>query len=280
MTDEAGAAMLIAQITDPHIRAAGRLAYGMVDTAGALARAVGALNALEPRPDLVLVTGDLVDFGLDAEYGLFRELMAPLRAPWFALMGNHDERESFRAAFPEQPSPLSDGFIQYALEDWPVRILALDTLVPGNGFGRLCGRRLDWLKARLDAQPERPTIIAMHHPPFRTGIGHMDKIGLADADALRAVVAPHRSVQRIVCGHLHRDIVTTFAGTVAATCPSVAHQVVLDLRPDGPSAFALEPPAYQLHHWSERDGLRSHTAFIGSFDGPYPFFDEGGALID
>lgn len=275
----AGRAMLIAQITDPHVRANGRLAYGVVDTTAAIARAIEALNNLDPLPDVALVTGDLVDFGRTEEYGVLRELLAPLKIPYFLLLGNHDERQNFRAAFATPATRGDADFVHYTVEDWPVRLIALDTVIPGYGSGRLCDRRMEWLAARLAEQPERPTIIAMHHPPFRTGIAHMDIIGLDNAEPLRVLVRQHQNIQRIVCGHLHRDITIRFAGTIAATCPSVSHQVALDLRPNGPSAFVMEPPAYQLHHWSESEGLRTHTAYIEEFRGPYPFFDEKGTLI-
>lgn len=273
--------MLIAQITDTHIKADGKLAYGIVDTAAYLARAVEALNALDPLPDIALVTGDLVDLGRPVEYARLRALLAPLRMPYFLLAGNHDERAALKAGFSDHAYlGASDGFVHYTLEDWPCRIIALDTVVPGKGGGTLCDARISWVAARLREQPMRPTVIAMHHPPFRTGIAHMDEQGLDNAAALRDVVALHPNVERLICGHLHRPIQARFAGTIASTAPSVAHQVALDLRPDGPSRFVMEPPGYQLHHWTDADGLRSHTAFIGDFAGPYPFFDQAGRLID
>jgi 3',5'-cyclic AMP phosphodiesterase CpdA len=107
----------------------------------------------------------------------------------------------------------------------------------------------------------------------------MDKIGLDGAAALAAVIARHPNVERVLCGHIHRPIQVRFAGTIASVCPSPAHQVALDLAPDAPSRFKMEPPGYQLHKWSDRNGIVSHTAFIGEFAGPYPFY-EGGKLID
>ena len=273
--------MLLAQITDTHIKADQKLAYGKVDTAGHLARAVEALNALHPRPDLVVITGDLVDFGRTDEYQRLRALLAPLQIPFFLVVGNHDARAELRAVFDDHAYLRQGGeFIQYAIEDWPMRIVAIDTMVPMQGGGTLCPQRLDWLHRTLAQQPRRPTIIAMHHPPFVTGIGHMDKIGLADASGLARIVAQFPNIERIICGHLHRDIHVRFAGTVAGTCPSVAHQVALDLRDDAPSRFMLEPPGFQLHYWRDGHGLRTHTGFIGDFAGPYRFFDETGALID
>ena len=119
----------------------------------------------------------------------------------------------------------------------------------------------------------------MHHPPFETLIGHMDEIGLEGSAALAKIIARHPQVERILCGHLHRPIQFRFAGTIASTCPSPAHQVALDLAPDAASQFKMEPPAFQLHAWKKGLGVVSHTAYIGDFAGPYPFY-EGEQLID
>jgi Icc protein len=152
-------------------------------------------------------------------------------------------------------------------------------VIPRAGGGELNPASLGWLDRVLQAQPERPTVIVMHHPPFRTGIGHMDEIGLAQPEALEQVVRRHPQVERILCGHLHRAIHVRFGGTIASTCPGTSHQVVLDLSPDAASQFVIEPPAFQLHMWDAQAGLVSHTAYIGEFDGPYPFYD-GDGLID
>ncbi len=272
--------MLICQISDLHIKTPGKLSYGVVDTSGMLQRCVEHIQALKTKPDIVVATGDLTDFGRPAEYAHLRELLAPLAVPLYLIPGNHDHRENMVAAFPDhayltQMRP----FIQYAIEDLPMRILALDTVIPEKSGGELCDQRLAWLKEKLAAAPDRPTIIIMHHPPFKTFIGHMDRIGLANSEALKSIVSQHPQVERILCGHLHRPIQVRWAGTLASTTPSPAHQVALDLTDDAPSHFVMEPPGYQLHKWHPESGLVSHTAFIGKFDGPYPFYDEGG-LID
>lgn len=273
--------MIIAQISDLHVTAGKRLAYRRVDTASALAATVAQIKALDPQPDIVLATGDLVDLGTPNEYARLRELLAPLRAPVFAIPGNHDERNAFCAAFNvEGYLPQARSTLDYTIEEWPVRIVALDTVVPGAGHGALSGEQIAWLEARLTEQPDRPTIVAMHHPPFVTGIGHMDEIRLlAGAQALGAVIERHPQVERVICGHVHRAIQVRWHGTIASTAPSTAHQVVLDLRAGGPSTFALEPPGLQLHLWREGQGVISHTAAIGHFDGPYPFFEESGELV-
>jgi 3',5'-cyclic AMP phosphodiesterase CpdA len=272
--------MLIGQISDLHIKPDGKLSYRVVDTAGMVARCVGHVLALKQHPDCVVVTGDLVDFGRPEEYATLRALLAPLPMPYYVIPGNHDEHAALRAAFPDHGYLRQwDPFIQYAIEDWPVRIVALDTVIPGESGGELCAMRLAWLESTLARQPRKPTIVIMHHPPFTTGIGHMDKIGLADTSGLAAIIGQHPQVERVLCGHLHRPIQARFAGTIASTCPSPAHQVALDLDPEAPSRFMMEPPGYQLHQWSAADGVVSHTAFIGEFAGPYPFY-EGGKLID
>jgi len=102
----------------------------------------------------------------------------------------------------------------------------------------------------------------------------MDRIGLSGSDALARVIGRHPQVERVLCGHLHRPIQFRFAGTIASTCPSPAHQVALDLAPGAASAFRMEPPAFQLHAWRKGVGVVSHTAYIGDFAGPYPFKEE------
>jgi Icc protein len=271
--------MLLAQITDLHIKPRGRLAYRKVDTAQCLETAVAALAVLPQAPDAILVTGDLVDAGRPEEYGLLREILSPIRAPLFLMPGNHDARGPLRGAFPDHRYLGTDGPIRYAVEEFPLRLLALDSLVDGQGGGRLGAAQLDWLDRQLAGQPNRPTVVAVHHPPFATGIGHMDRIGLEDAAGLAAVIGRHGQVERVLSGHLHRSIQTRFAGTIASTAPSTAHAVALDIRPDAPSAFIEEPPGYQIHWYAPSSGLVSHTAAIGDWPGPFPFF-ENGILID
>lgn len=275
--------MLICQISDLHIKTSGKLSYRVVDTSGMLKHCVDHILALKQQPDIVIATGDLTDFGRPAEYAHLRELVAPLTMPIYMIPGNHDHRENMVAAFPDH-SYLTQAlpFIQYAIEDWPMRILAIDTVIEGSSSGELCAVRLSWLRRKLEEAPDRPTVIIMHHPPFRTFIGHMDDIGLDrvnGAEGLKAIVARHPQVERILCGHLHRPVQVRWAGTLASTTLSPAHQVVLDLSADAPSHFVMEPPGYQLHRWHAETGLVSHTAFIGKFDGPYPFYD-GAGLID
>lgn len=273
--------MIIAQITDTHIKAGGRLAYRKVDSAAKLADCVAHLNAMNPRPDMALLTGDLVDFGKPEEYAVLREILAPLRMPMYAIPGNHDERAAFRAAFAADGYLPRDGdFCHYAIEDYPVRLIGLDTTVPGEPGGNLCPDRLAWLDARLAEAPERPTVLFMHHPPFLTGIANMDWQNCRNGDALGALVERHRQVFRVLCGHVHRPIHLHWHGVTASIAPSPSHSCAFDLNSDAPHDFVLEPPTCAVHYWRADTGLISHLTFIGDYGGRFPFYDAAGKLID
>jgi 3',5'-cyclic AMP phosphodiesterase CpdA len=271
---------LLLQLSDLHIREPGRLAYGRLDTAQYLRQAVDTILRLAQRPDAVVLTGDLTDFGRDEEYAHLRSLVTPLTMPLYLMPGNHDDREQLRRSFPEHVYLGSNGFVQYSVAVGDMQLIALDTVVPGASYGSLCDRRLKWLADTLDQHCGRPIVIAMHHPPFLTLISHMDQIGLLQgAGELEKLVAKHTNVERVICGHLHRSIQVRFGGSIAMTAPSPAHQVCLDLSPNAPSAWTLEPPGFILHALSETNLLSSHTIASGPFEGPFPFHADG-QLID
>lgn len=263
---------LLAQLSDLHVKARGELSYRVVDTATMLRECVKHVLALKQLPDAVAITGDLTDGGRPEEYALLRELLSPLAMPVYLMTGNHDDAGALRAAFADHAylRQSADG-IQYVIDEHPLRIVALDTVIPGESGGALSGERIAWLDRALAQAPGRPTVVLMHHPPFTTHIGHMDAYGLRDPQPLAAVIRRHPQVERLLCGHVHRPIEARFAGTVAATAPSPAHQVALDLVAEAPSRFVMEPPAYRIHAYAPETGLVTHTAFVGEFAGPYPF---------
>ena len=262
--------MRIAQITDLHILLPGRLLQRRVDTGHYLREAVTKLRGLNPAPDALLISGDLVESGMSDEYGYLRSLLAPIDFPYFVIPGNHDERAALRRAFGDHPYLPKKGFLQYAIDDYPVRLIGLDTVISGKTEGELCAERLAWLNGKLHEVPEKPTLIFMHHPPFTTGIAHMDQWGFRNPDAFAAVVRAHPQIERIVCGHVHRPIQARFAGTLAVTCPSTAHQIDFDLNPAAPVAFIMEPPGLMLHIWSGQT-MATHTIYTKSYDGPYKY---------
>lgn len=263
--------MLLAQISDMHVRVPGNPLYGRIDTPAFLERAVAHIAALDRRPDAVIATGDLVDGGSVDEYRALRDLLAPLEMPVYLVPGNHDRRDGLRAVFGDLPWLPADGFVQYAIEAGPLRLLGLDTLVEGRGHGALCDERLNWLDARL-AESDRPTVVFMHHPPFACGIDAFDAIRLNEgAERMAAIVGRHRHVERIVCGHVHRAIQVRWAGTLGVVAPSTAHQATLDLHPGAKMSLTMEPPGVMLHLWTPAAGLVSHTVPVGTWPGPEPF---------
>ncbi|WP_423193542.1 phosphodiesterase [Cupriavidus sp. H18C2] len=277
-------ACLVAQLTDLHIKAGGKLSYRMVDTAGALHAAIDTLLAAPQRPDVVVVTGDLVDFGDPHEYRFLRDILQRLPMPVKLLPGNHDHRTSLRAVFHDHDYLFAHGDaeapVHYAIDAGPLRLVGFDCTVPGQPGGHATPDGLAWLDATLAAAPGRPTLVMLHHPPFHTGIGHMDAQGLGNAAGLEAVIARHAHVERVICGHLHRHITRRFGGTIAMTAPGPAHQVALDLDPQAASRFRMEPPGYLLHWWHPAHGLVTHLAAIGDHGPLHPFFDGQGKLID
>lgn len=247
-----------------HVKPRGQMLSGALDSYANLARTIERLNGCAPRPDLLVATGDLTADGQPEEYAALRELLDGVRMPYLLIPGNHDDRENLRAAFPDQP--WEDGpFLQYAVDDWPLRILALDTLIPGQVQGSVCAERCRWLDDRLAEQPDRPAVVIMHHPPFATAIGHLDRMGLTDPAGIAAIVAKHRQVVRILCGHVHRPINTVFAGVPASVAPATSFQIQLKLDESKGIAWTREPPAFQLHVGSADGGLLSHIAYVEDY---------------
>jgi 3',5'-cyclic AMP phosphodiesterase CpdA len=267
--------MLIAQLTDLHVRPHGVLANRVVETNAMLERALKHVAALDPLPDAVILSGDLVDAGLPEEYEILADLIRRyLPMPVFAVPGNHDARDAMRRGLRGLPGMAEDpDFIQYTVEHLPLRLVMLDSIVPGCSHGELCARRLAFLDRALATEPTKPTVVVLHHPPLLCGIGMMDEINLRSADAFSAIIARHPQVERVLCGHHHRPIVTRFAGTLVQVAPSVAHQVTLDFTPGAEGSLTLEPPAYLLHRWTPESGLVSHQAYVDTYPGPYPFVD-------
>lgn len=231
---------VIAQLSDPHIGAA----WQGHDPVPMLAAAVAGVQAVEP--DVVLVSGDLSESGADAEYEQVRDLLAPLGTELYVLAGNHDDRAGLRRHFgvPGEGA----GPVQYSAELGPLRLVVLDSTRPGEDPGELDSERLAWLDAELAAAPERPTVLAMHHPPLSSGIPAMDEVGLpvAHRRALAEVVERHPQVLRIVAGHMHRTITADLAGRAVLAAPSTYLQSRLDFHMDE-ITLAAEPPGFAVH---------------------------------
>jgi 3',5'-cyclic AMP phosphodiesterase CpdA len=258
--------MIVAQITDLHIVEKDERLWGEWDSAEGLRRAVVRLNELEPQPDYLMITGDLVDTGTPSSYAHLTELLAELTMPIGVIPGNHDSRDGMQnLTFGHAFDPSVAPYCQFATALGPLRLVALDTLDEGKPSGALCDARLDWFEATLAEDTITPTIVAMHHPPFKSGITFMDGIGLTvGSERFVACVERAPNIVRIICGHQHRPITTTIAGAMVSLCSSTTVQLPFDLGPDMPLPLVAEPPTLQLHLWHE-DHLVSHTLYIDRY---------------
>lgn len=264
--------MQILHFSDLHLRGDGQKSFRVVDTLACLKVAHAHFQALAQKPDAFVITGDLADSGDERAYHLLYDMFAPLGIPVYALPGNHDRRDRMRSILhgwcPENPGLAPH--MCYAVDYPKTRLLMLDTLVPGSHSGHCLPVVLDWLEAEL-ARRSVPILVFMHHPPFPTGMGMMDEAfeGVARLHAILSK-SPYT---RLCCGHMHRPIVTQWAGCLALTAPSVAMQIELDLSPEGGDTFRMETPGYLVHHWHEGT-WSSHVCQIAcaaDFSGPHPF---------
>lgn len=258
--------MLIAQITDIHIG----FYRGNPDEHN-MQRLRAVLQRLEDspnRPDLLLMSGDLTEFGDAESYFRLAEAVRTCPFPVWPMTGNHDQRGPLLAAFPQTPS--EGGFVHYVLEYPGLRLVVLDTLEPGRHGGAFCETRERWLTSQLEADRQTPTIIAMHHPPFESGITWLDSSKREPWIARFAeAIAGHEQVRGIIAGHLHRTIHTLWGGVSLTVCTSVAPAVALDLTPidanvpDGRPLITDELAGYALHTW-DGERLISHFECVGS----------------
>ena len=154
------------------------------------------------------------------------------------------------------------AFLHYTVERWPLRLIGLDTVLPGQVGGGFCAARHQWLAERLAEQPQRPTVLFMHHPPFASGIVFLDDPPFEGAKELAALIAKHPQVRQVMCGHIHRAIYVNWAGTCAAIAPSTVYQMNLAFEPGVGFAPTGDPPAISLYRWSNGVGPVGYTSLI------------------
>jgi Icc protein len=252
--------MLVAQISDTHILPPGSDLPAARLRADCLERCIAAIN--RESPDAVILTGDTVQHGRVDEYGWLRELLAPLRAPLYLVPGNRDDNEELRRAFSDAPFlPATGPFLHHAVEDFDTRLVGIDSTFPGERKGRFCEQRQAWLEATLAAQPEQPTLLFIHHPPFDVGDHYVGGYRHPEeAAALRSIVEHHEQVTGLLCGHVHWPVSGDWAGTQARIMPSVA----IDVRNGVDETEAAGRPIFMLHRLSGPDGLSSQPRYAGA----------------
>jgi len=272
--------MIIAQLTDLHIGFDGK--DQICQNSLRLERVLRDIKAMLRQPDLIIFTGDLVEESQNWAYKKLKSNLINLNIPYYFAMGNHDDREMFSNVFPE--ASFNNGFLQYSLDNYPLRIIVLDTLEPNRHGGNFCEARENWLSKKLAEKPDQPTLIAMHHPPIDTAIGWMTaKKNDPWVQKLAKIILEYPNVVQIISGHIHRSIFKEFAGTQVSVSSAVAPQVKLDLAdidpdiPDDRILFINEPPAYCLHHWDGHH-LTTHNA-MSSEGQPILRFDQKHAFI-
>jgi 3',5'-cyclic AMP phosphodiesterase CpdA len=257
MASSEGQVMLVAHLSDPHITTGALSA----EPAFGLYRALGRVLALEPRPDCVVITGDLVDHGRADEYAAFREVIGRFPLPLHLVTGNHDGREALLEAFGGSRYLGGGATAHYAVEYPEATIVALDSLVPGEGFGRLGDEQLAWLDEMLGHRPDVPAFVCLHHPPMAVGLPFIDAIRLMDGDALAEVIAQHPRVARVLAGHVHRQVSAPFAGTLLTVAPSTYRQSELAMRTDRQIGYVPDPTGFLLHLLVGSDCI-THTVHV------------------
>lgn len=239
MCDDAVVAYLIAQLSDIHI---GGPTPGSGDRYSA---ALAEINAMSRTPDLVLITGDLTETGSAAQWDEFVQRTAALDAPWEAIAGNHDRGVEALAGH----RVVTAGPLSLVLLD-----TSSDVFAPSDA---------DWLDRALLQAPDTPTIVAVHQPPFETGIWWMDCVGLAGRELMEAVVRRHPQVLKVLSGHVHRTIQAAWGSCPLWVCPSTSVAVAPDLDPAHTPAETAEPPAFSLHAFTG-DTIVSHVVPVGT----------------
>jgi len=260
--------MLFAQISDLHMSGPGEMAYGVVPVGKNLERTVAYINALDPQPQLTLVTGDILDTGRLSHAHEAARLLGALDMPWYIIPGNHDDRGALRKAFAEKTRPTQDDeFIQYAFAASGVRFIGLDTSEPNVAGGHFCQKRADWLEAQLASNPQQPTVLFMHHPPVKFGILETDVDGFAGVERLGDIVGRYPAIKHLLCGHTHMALFAHWQGACVSTAPTVSGTcLAIDLTMKKPNAFHLDDPAFFLHKWTQDNDILSYLVNVREDD--------------
>jgi len=234
--------MKFIHITDTHLVPPGEPLCGLEPSAR-LTKAIDTVNRIDGDAAFAVVTGDLSYHGMEPAYRTLREILADLAMPHHLLIGNHDDRESFKRIFPETPVD-ENGFVQYTIETAMGAFVMLDSVVDGQSHGKLCEKRIAWLSAELSRLRGTPVYLFLHHPPFDVGIGSLDACRLEAPEALGQVLKNHGDIRHLFYGHVHRPISGSWRGIPATTLPGTNHQVGLYLGPEPTMLGSHEPPAY------------------------------------
>jgi 3',5'-cyclic AMP phosphodiesterase CpdA len=247
--------LLIAQISDTHILVPESDHPAAQVRGDCLRRTVADVNG--QQPDMVIFTGDTVQHGQPEEYAHLQELLAPLTVPVYLVPGNRDDKNELRAAFSEFAYLQDTGeFLHYVIDDYETRLIGIDSTLAGERKGRFCESRQAWLDETLKQQPERPTLLFIHHPPFDVGDHYIGGYRQPEeAAALEDIVSRHPQVTGMLCGHVHWPVEREWAGTQVRIMPSIA----VDVRKGIDENEFRGVPVYLLHRLSATAELISEV---------------------
>jgi len=246
---------LLVQLTDTHILSPGELLYGSNDTAAHLKESVRQINCMRPKPDVVLITGDLVERPDEVCYQHFIDIINVLEMPVYVIPGNHDDPQNMLDDFGNTSYfPASDGTFQYAIEDFPFRILALNSHAYGTELPEFDQERLSWLQHQLK-RSKKPTLIVIHHPPMITGIELIDMGGSEWFQGLKSVLAEHSQVKLLICGHCHTDLYGRIGHVPVYMALATSHQLIASRGLTIAPSTVNTASAPTLHHYINGDFL-------------------------
>jgi 3',5'-cyclic AMP phosphodiesterase CpdA len=234
--------MKLIQVSDTHFVPPGRRLLGL-DPRARLEACIDDINRNHGDAELCLFTGDLADSGMTEAYRVLGEVLAGLGPPFRLLIGNHDDRGNFLAAFPQAPRD-ENGFVQTVVGGAAGDLILLDTHEPGTAAGGYCARRCAWLRARLEDSGERPVYLFMHHPPFDIGVPSLDRIRLLEPEGFAEVVAGAEAIKHIFFGHVHRPVSGSWQGVPFSALRSTVHQVPFDTVTAHAVPYSHDAPAY------------------------------------
>ena len=229
-------------VTDLHLTAPGSELYGL-NPHDRFDKCLLDIEAWHPDAAFCVITGDLADAGEPEAYAWLAERLEAFSLPCHLMIGNHDERETFKAHFAATPVD-GNGFVQCAFDTPAGRFILLDTYKDSTSAGEYCAKRQTWLSAELDAARGKPVWLFMHHPPFDISIDYLDRIKLEDHRALAELIVDHGDVRHIFYGHVHRPGYVNWQGVPCTSLPSINHQVPLNAMAVGGKSYSDEPPMY------------------------------------